>query len=300
MRCNRDRDEDTIRDQKFNGFQYRNVSVATAIKESKNALTVFGAVCRPEDCKDADTIPKLMGAGAILRVASTQEFKQFPHVEKLRQLKDSKKPSPRIIVIRKSLLQYFKNAVYLPHPFTPFGLDTKKFSDRQRACTIAMVATNKHPRLICEANESLPKRLRVKFLGKETTPWIGMALKKKFPSYESPEGFKGSKEAVAAASKYQLAVDLSVYPNEGGGTQFCFLEAIDAGAINVLHREWSDAKGDMVEGTNCLAVASVDELKNLLRNGVSAKVASSLHQGGLRLLREHSPPVIETVLRRLR
>lgn len=297
LRCNHDNDQQTLRESKHNGFMYRNVSVKTAVKMAKENLTVFGAVCRPEDCVDPDTIPKLMRAGAIVRVASTQEFKQFPHVAALR--KEGKNSESRVLVIRESLKQYFDNAIYLPHPFMPFNLDVLETLKRKRACSIAMVATNKHPRLICEANESLPKKLRVQFIGKETTPWIGMGLKKKFPSYETPKGFKGSLEAVQAASKYEFAVDLSVYPNEGGGTQFCFLEAIDAGAINVLHRQWSDAKGDMVEGKNCLAVESVDELKELLRNGISMSKVKALHRGGKKLLANHSPPVIANVLRKL-
>lgn len=293
LRCNLDKDEKSDREIKSQGIVYRNVSVKTAIKMTKKDLTLIAAVARPDDMRDPDTLIKLVKAGAVCRVASTQEFKQFPHLEYL------KKTDQLVLCIRKSLLPFFKNAKYLPHPYVPTNNKHSRpdWDDRKRACQLAMVAHNKNPEMVCQANHKVERSLRIKQLGKETTPWIGMNLKKKYPWYEKPKGYKSSAEGVALASNYKLAIDLSVYPNEGGGTQFCFMEAIDAGCINVLHREWTKVKGDMIEDENCLAIGSRKELVRVLE-GDKDKSLKRIYKNSLDILAAHSPHVVVRALRK--
>ncbi len=294
LRCNLDKDEASTREIKSQGIVYRNVSVKTAVKMTKNEPTLIAAVARPDDMRDPDTLMKLVKAGAVCRVASTQEFKQFPHLEYL------KKTDQLVLCIRKSLLPFFKNAQYLPHPYVPTNERhkfTSEWTERKRACQLAMVAHNKNPEMVCRANRKVERALRVVQLGKETTPWIGMNLKKKYKNYKKPKGYKSSAEGVRLAEAYQLAIDLSVYPNEGGGTQFCFMEAIDAGCINVLHREWTKVKGDMIEDENCLAIGSRNELVRVLEGDKDGGL-KRIYKNSLDILAAHSPRVVVRSLRK--
>jgi len=291
LRCNRDREERVTRVMKGHELSYRNVSVATAVRAAKTTPTLITAVARPDDLADKDTIHKLLKAGAMCCVQSTQEFKQFPHVTGL-------KPA-QVVVIRESLQKHFKGSAYLPHPYSRVHGKLSDLKGRQRACSLSMVATNKHPDIICKANESLPAKFRVEFVGKETTHFLGLKLKQKYPSYKKPKGFRCSQDAARLAAGYQMAVDLSDYPHgDGGGTQYSFLEAMDAGTVNVIHTNWADKKGDMQEFVNCLAVHSDDDLANILRN-VTVGELNKLRKNALDVLEAHGSAAIVKRLRRI-
>lgn len=293
LRCNLDKHEDKSRLVKNQNFSYRHCTVKEVVKSiDKETPHIITAVARPEDCKDPKTMQKLIDAGAYVCVQSTQELKQFPHVATLGE------STSRIVVIRKSLRKHFPHAKYLPHPYVRTYDDSvfeKRGEDgRKRACSIAMLAKNKHMEILFGASAMVKyARDRVRPIGRLTTHFLGMELAKKYPLiYERPPGFSASTTAAWHALHYELAVDLSDYPGDGGGTQYCFLEAADGGAVNVLHRNWTDVKGDMVEGENCLAVASAEELRDILeskslRHG--KKEYEMLRQNSRELLRMHGP-----------
>ena len=93
----------------------------------------------------------------------------------------------------------------------------------------------------------------------------------------------------------QHAVDLSVIKGDGGGTQYSFMEAADAGAVNVIHRNWLTGHSDdeMVPfprpGANCFAVGTAQELVDLLSENVSDVRRRRLVAGSDRLLSAHAP-----------
>lgn len=296
IRCNTDRDERNERTLKGHGFKYRNVSVAAACAIARSMPTLITAVARPDDLKDPETIPKLLAAGAKVCVQSTQEFKQFAHVKPLMQ------DGSRVVVIREQLRRYFKGSKYLPHPYFR-SLDEDQLPAwglRDAACSTCMVATNKHPEMLLGANEKLPKKLRVKLFGKCTTHFLDAALKKKYPAYETPPGFRTSAEATLHAMKYRYSIDLSDYDGDGGGTQYSFLEAMDAGAVPVVHSNWERAKGDMRHGENCVSVCDVDELVGLIRGKASTKMPGPLSRipraGMLKTLKAHGPKAIKEAM----
>ena len=63
-------------------------------------------------------------------------------------------------------------------------------------------------------------------------------------------------------------VDLSFLPNDGGGTQYTFLDALYHNCAIILNRQWIenvDAKyRDFKKGENCYSVSNAQELKELL------------------------------------
>jgi hypothetical protein len=290
FRCNNDRDEDKTRVLKGHGFEYQNVSVKTLLRECRHVPTLITAVARPQDLKDPDTIPKLLRAEAKICVQSTQEFKQFPHVEALR------KDGSQVVVIREQLKQYFKGSRYLPHPYVRV-MDEDSLSpwhERKPACSTCMLAKNKHPEILLGANEKLPKKLRIDLFGKCTTHFLDRELRDKYPSYVKPDGFRTSAEAAQHAASYRYSVDLSDYPGDGGGTQYSFLEAMDAGAIPVIHDTWAAQLGDMCRGSNCLSVSTADELVKLIREPEDVG-----RSGALATLADHGPAAIKLAMKRV-
>lgn len=63
-------------------------------------------------------------------------------------------------------------------------------------------------------------------------------------------------------------VDLSFLPNDGGGTQYTFLDALYHNCAIILNRQWIENVDanyrDFKEGENCYAVSDAQELKELL------------------------------------
>jgi hypothetical protein len=73
-------------------------------------------------------------------------------------------------------------------------------------------------------------------------------------------------------SRRKFVVDLSIVKNDGGGTQYTFLEAIHNGCALILHRRWLEGicsdpgYCDFREGYNCFAVENEDELAELIKS----------------------------------
>jgi hypothetical protein len=162
-----------------------------------------------------------------------------------------------------------------------------------------MIATNKHPDMLCQANLTLRAKQRIRFLGKETTHFLRMHLMEKYPKIYKPAlGFYGSKEAVLLAEQYQINVDLSDYKGEGGGTQYSFLEAMDAGCINIAHANWLAAKGEMESNYNCYGVQGPITLADCIEDITEASYRK-IREGMIETLEAHSPAKTIQRLRRI-
>lgn len=65
-------------------------------------------------------------------------------------------------------------------------------------------------------------------------------------------------------------IDLTVLPNDGGGTQYTFLEAIHNDTALIINRKWIDDVDskycDLKEGHNCYAVSNEKELAEIISN----------------------------------
>ena len=70
---------------------------------------------------------------------------------------------------------------------------------------------------------------------------------------------------ILSGSKF--VVDMSRIKDDGGGSQYTFLEAIDFNCALILHKDWVNSNNScFVPGTNCFAVANEDELVELLNS----------------------------------
>jgi hypothetical protein len=85
-------------------------------------------------------------------------------------------------------------------------------------------------------------------------------------------------------------IDLSFLPNDGGGTQYTFLDAIYHNCAIILNRKWIENVDreyrDFKEGENCYAVSNAEELKELL-DGVKNIDTTKIVQNATKLLDRH-------------
>jgi hypothetical protein len=65
-------------------------------------------------------------------------------------------------------------------------------------------------------------------------------------------------------------IDLSELQNDGGGTQYTFLDAIYNNCAIILNRKWIESvarrHSDFKEGYNCYAISNEQELMDLINN----------------------------------
>lgn len=85
-------------------------------------------------------------------------------------------------------------------------------------------------------------------------------------------------------------VDLSFLPNDGGGTQYTFLDALYHNCAIILNRQWIENVDanyrDFKEGENCYAVSDAQELKELLDDAENIDT-TKIVQNARKLLDRH-------------
>jgi hypothetical protein len=94
----------------------------------------------------------------------------------------------------------------------------------------------------------------------------------------------------------RFMVDLTDIRDDGGGTQYTFLEGWDAGAVPVVGEWWIRPKDDMIPGVNCIAVGTAQSLLKAVRSFKSGPTLGNMVAGGHRQLIKHDPRVLEPAI----
>lgn len=207
------------------------------------------------------------------------------------------------------------NSVYIPHPYNP-----SHYTDRPKTklavCT-SLIMNCKHIDMIMEANRLLPDACKVSLHGRADRIYLYHTLRVKYPeiaealpyqSHNDPaSGFEICKPAV-------LCVNLTTVKFDGGRTEYSTLEAWNAGAVPVIHRDWVEKKIDKVmipfdgnnhHEANCLAVSDGQELAAVLEDIYrmyqvnNNELTKALVTNGRRVMEERRPEVIKEQFEKL-
>jgi glycosyltransferase involved in cell wall biosynthesis len=144
-----------------------------------------------------------------------------------------------IITIRplvQKLLQdrYKISSTLFLHPFHP---DEYPVCEKAGAVSISRIDYDKHTGIILKANQNM--EYPVALYGAVNRLYVFNQLKALGFDDHYRGTFAKTKEAlreILSGAKY--VVDMSLIKNDGGGSQYTFLEAIAAGCVLVLHRLW--------------------------------------------------------------
>jgi glycosyltransferase involved in cell wall biosynthesis len=194
-----------------------------------------------------------------------------------------------VIVIRKTVLAHLKReygikAKFLYHPFYPYknfasNIEEKEESeniitinnnDKTEAVSISRIDAHKNIDVILRANKKIKKN-PVKIYGLLNASYVYHNLKKlDFDKHYHGMFDKSFSQVSAILGKSKFMVDLIEIPNDGGGTQYTFLEAIYNNSAIILNRKWIETVDkkyrDFKEGYNCYAVSDEQELVEMLNN----------------------------------
>lgn len=194
-------------------------------------------------------------------------------------------------VIRKSLAPLFGDAVFIRHPYIRHTRPAKPVKRTKAIYATSRVDFDKNTAMILDANRL---GADIKIVGFENRLYTRFKICPDYPEWEQSTGLHprtgaGSFELLLGA---RAMVDLTDIKGDGGGTQYTFLEAWDAGAVPIIGDWWWRLKDDMQPSENCLAVSSAKDLRNIDRTLTLTNADIIAQTGASRLKRYHSPKVL--------
>jgi hypothetical protein len=210
----------------------------------------------------------------------------------------------QVVVIRKSMLEHMPEATFIPHPYLAVGktdpLDIEEWKLRpHNAISMSRLDFDKNSHWLFEINRKVDSGSQIYIRGAENRMYTKNKIVPKYPEYKQdsnrpkderaiyPLSFRGAYNLCKQA-KYMT--DFSVIKGDGGGTQYTFLEAIDAGAICLLHNDWimpRDAMVDEGENQNCIAFLDYEQAANFLSGSISSPCIAHIRTNADRLLSKH-------------
>lgn len=217
--------------------------------------------------------------------------------------------SIRPIVIREANARNMKKVglapVFIPHPYHPLGSNEARISKKHRpvhAISVCRLDFDKRTHMLIEANEQLSKHKQIQIWGTHVRMYMYNKIVHKYKGWDDDKHYTGpnyprehqhfSKEngyAVKLNATAEFSVDMSAIVGDGGGTQYSFLQAMDAGAIVVINQDWLiDKHDEMQHLVNCVAVKDVRELVTLLKKDIRVELMD-LNQGARYVLGRHEP-----------
>ena len=178
----------------------------------------------------------------------------------------------KVLTIRETVQRYlldnFKiKSEFKVHPFYEYPTDKEAL--KTHAVTISRIDFDKNTDLILKANQLIQDhKKKVQIFGAENRIYVHHKLgeldfynywkgkfEKSYPlTYQDKDILKNT----------HYVVDMSTIKNDGGGSQYTFLEAIYQGCVLVLHRDWVNQGETFKEGVNCLAADTPEELASIL------------------------------------
>lgn len=198
----------------------------------------------------------------------------------------------KVYTIRETVQRYLTENFKIPsefklHPFHRYPCDIEPCNFY--AVTISRVDFDKNTDIILKANQLIQdNKKKVQIFGAENRLYVHHKLgelnfydfwkgkfEKEYPlKYQDKDILKNT----------QFVVDMSTIKNDGGGSQYTFLEAIYQGCILILHRDWIKQGSIFKEGINCLGADGPEELAKHLESTIDIK---PILKESLKLLKPH-------------
>ena len=201
----------------------------------------------------------------------------------------------RVLTIRESVQEYLLKkfniqSQFMRHPFYEYSKDQKEGLGYNNV-SISRIDFDKNTDIILKANQLIKNKNHVYLFGAENRIYVHHKLKDlniseywkgKFPKHLSPTY---ENKSILKDAKYMI--DMSIIKQDGGGTQYTFLEAIYEDCILILHNEWITKGSLFKSGINCLGVSNEEELASILNNDIDEDLSELIIQNSKKILEDH-------------
>lgn len=244
----RERDKDFGYGEKYQLIERFDAMVKVADEDVPSLIVAVAKKLR-------DVAEDLYYLGAKVVVHDPTEYKNLPEFV-----------SPKdCILVRPSGDLYAEGAKVILHPYSP--LPRRDGIDRSKLCiSTSRIDFDKNTSILLDANRILPIGKEIEIRGFENRIYSNFNLKPNYPEwYQSIWDYPRTRDAAFhLLEEAQWMADMSVIKGDGGGTQYTTLEAWNAGAAVIVHRDWLKKDGEMIKGVNCHAVHDGEELAEFL------------------------------------
>ena len=186
-------------------------------------------------------------------------------------------PRFEIFTIRKTVQKYLKDnfnldSQFMEHPFYEYPVTKTPFSKKNRIVATSRIDFDKHTDIILKANQLLSKNNQIEVYGAKNGLYVYHNLTNKLDLKDIlDKSYKGTftksfNDLDSILHNSKIMVDLSAIKNDGGGSQYTFLEAIYQGCVLVLNNKWIDGINTtpFVDGYNCIVVKNEEDLKQVI------------------------------------
>lgn len=173
-----------------------------------------------------------------------------------------------IITIRESVSKLLSergiNNTFKPHPFFPWTKKPKKLCNE--AVSISRIDYDKNIDIILDANNVIEENA-IKIYGKQNELCVFHKLKHlNFTKHYYGRFPKCFRELEKILENSWAVVDMSSIKNDGGGTQYTFLEAIYCDCLLILNEAWTSHPESIWNKYNCITVKNAEELAEAINN----------------------------------
>jgi hypothetical protein len=196
------------------------------------------------------------------------------------------------LVNNDALLAKDVPSMYCRHPYVSPPVPRPRERTRP-AVTLCRLDYDKHLELVCAANSRLPAERAIQMHGAENRLYTHHKLNPHFPLWRSWYHGPFPREtgaAVRLAASAEWVVDMSLIRGDGGGSQYTFLEAWDAGTPLIVQQGWLIQSSGWEE-LPCVPVMDAVELCNIVARPVDRDESSyaALVAAGTARLALHAP-----------
>lgn len=176
-------------------------------------------------------------------------------------------------LVNSFLLELNINNKFLKHPYLRYNKNTGDLN-RNGCVSISRIDYDKHTEIILKANQRLENKISVygdkndRYVYHKLKEIDNLSMNNPNTCYRGRFG-KDYNELYNILKNKKYVIDLSKIKNDGGGTQYTFLEAIDLGCILILNKKWTDVSDSIwKDGVNCLTVENENDLIETLNKNI--------------------------------
>ena len=195
------------------------------------------------------------------------------------------KAQQRIICIRETgVRSYFPNATFIPHPYMPLTDRLTMPIQHDSFCiSHTRIDFDKRTHVLVAANQLLPPDQQIDIFGRENRMYSKWKLQEIDPDWDigGHEFPRGPYAPVFLAARAPYNIDLTLIKGDGCGSQYSFMEAMDAGAIPIHASDWGHVDWDGIE-----VEPTPEAVADLLSSFAKQPDATLIQSSNRRYLRE--------------
>lgn len=195
----------------------------------------------------------------------------------------------KLVTIREANVRTIENRlrqkpVFIKHPYVPVFEEVPEKT--KCAVCVSRIDWDKNTHVIAAANEKTKNPADI--YGAINRLYEFHKIVKEAPEWRKhyKGGFPKEINGADLCKDYRYMIDLSVIKGDGGGTQYSFLEAIDASSVLILHKDWIIEGSIFENAKNCLVVSNASQLAELLNRDLEL---DHMAKQAREILKDHVP-----------